>query len=506
MIEPTDTIIHTVAVGPSSAGHHGLLDTIAGDNGGDAHHVDTSGSTTAADVHLAAGAGINAWPQSLPNRLGDAYKQIAEDVLGEDRLFQFTDLSDPKTGTYTDTQTLPAGVDRLTVALNWEMPNHLLRLVVTDPNGNVYQHDPQAPNRICRDDLTHQTCIIDNPPAGTWQMTVHFVETTRENEFALWASARTAVDFRLLVGTRGSERGPSEPVLLLGYLHESGVALGGRTVTVNVFGPQNELVSTLKLVDDGQHGDGHPDDGIYGGYLLETDTTGMYAARGRAEGEDSTGDPFVLYDNATFDVRPRVLYVYGTDLTTALRYERLLEDNSLVVDLSVKGAVPGLDLRKYSLAVIGPDTGALGTWTPQAAVDAITQHELPVLGLGEGGYAYFGKLNLDIGYPEGAHGSGTSIDWNRATNTDPIWRYPYEFLLPKEALQLYEENSGRVDIYIGDQPFGVAVFGYKDNDDRYADLIMDEGFWMLWSFDDGPDAMTDTGRELFVNTAYRTLR
>jgi Mg-chelatase subunit ChlD len=507
VIEPTDTIIHTVAVGPSSSGHHGLLDTIAGDNGGASYHVDTSGSTTAAaGTVLAAGTGVDAWPQSLPNRLGDVYKQIAEDVLGENRLYQFTDLADPKMGTYTDTLQVPAGLKRLTVALNWEIPNHLLQLVVTDPNGTTYQHDPQVPNRFCRDDATHQTCIIENPRGGTWKMTVQFLETTRENEYALWASARTAVDFRLFVGTPGRERAPGEPVLLLGYLHESGKPLGSRTVTVKVFGPLGEATATVKLEDDGNHGDGQPDDGIYGGYLLATDAIGMYAARGQAQGNDSAGDPFVLYDNATFDVRPRVLYVYDSDATTALRYERLLEENSRVVDLSVKGAVPSLELSKYNLAVIGPDTGSLGTWTPQATVDALTQYEVPVLGLGEGGYAYFGVLGLDIGYANGAHGSGTSIIWNRVTVTDTIWRYPYEFSLPKEALQLYEADSSRVDIYLGDQPLGVTIFGYNDADQTYADLIMDEGYWMLWSFDDGPDAMTETGRELFVNTAYRTLR
>jgi hypothetical protein len=266
----------------------------------------------------------------------------------------------------------------------------------------------------------------------------------------------------------------------------------------------------LKLQDDGEHGDGQPDDGIYGGHLLATEATDIYAARGQAEGDDSLGNPFTLFDNATFDVRPRVLYVYDTDQATALAFESLLEDNSLVVDLAVKGAVSGLNLQKYNLVIIGAETGDKfsRTWEPQAAIDAIAQNELPVLGLADGGGLYFDAFNpgLDIGWLDSAISSGTAINWNRLTNTDDIWRYPYEFSLPKEPLQLYESDSRRVDVHVGDQPTGVTIFGYNDNNQAYADLIMDEDFWMLWGFSEGPTAMTDTGRELFVNTVYRTLR
>jgi hypothetical protein len=510
-IEPTDTIIHTVAVGPSSAGHHALLNTIASDNGGNSHHVDAGSTTMAmADVEPAAvtsGTGINAWPQSLPNRLGDAYKQIAEDVLGEHRLYQHTDLADPKLGHYTDTLQIPSGLKRLTVALNWQIENHMLQLTLTDPEGKVYEYSRQNPDPICRNDITHQTCIVERPTPGTWTMRVNFVETSRENEYALWASARTTVDFRLYVATPGSERTRGEPVHLLGYLHQSGKPLAEQAVVVNVFSPHGQSVP-LKLVDDGKHGDGQPNDGIYGGYLLDTEVAGMYAARGMAEGTDHLGDPFTRYDNVTFDVRPRVLYVYDTDLEKALDYERLLERNGVVVDLAVKGAVPGMNLRRYNLVIIGPETGRLDTWTPQAAINAITRYEVPVLGLGEGGYAYFGMRKLDIGYPNGEPGSGTSINWNRQTTSDPIWRYAHEFSLPKEPLQLYAEPSRRVDIYLGSEgePAGLTVFGYNDTKPRYANLTMDQGWYMLWSFYDGPRMMTDIGRDLFVNTVYRTLR
>ena len=88
---------------------------------------------------------------------------------------------------------------------------------------------------------------------------------------------------------------------------------------------------------------------------------------------------------------------------------------------------------------------------------------------------------------------------------DPIWDYPYEGLLRQEkVLQLYKEDSKRVDILIDDQ--NLQVFGYNDQDGKYANLVMLSNWWMLWGFQDGPSKMTDLGQRLFVNTAHRTLR
>ncbi|MEZ4637167.1 MAG: vWA domain-containing protein [Caldilineaceae bacterium] len=50
VIEPTDTIVHTVAVGPSNAGMHALLADIADDNGGESYVVNQTGGAAAADA------------------------------------------------------------------------------------------------------------------------------------------------------------------------------------------------------------------------------------------------------------------------------------------------------------------------------------------------------------------------------------------------------------------------------------------------------------------------
>jgi hypothetical protein len=82
----------------------------------------------------------------------------------------------------------------------------------------------------------------------------------------------------------------------------------------------------------------------------------------------------------------------------------------------------------------------------------------------------------------------------------------WNITLLKQPLQLYQEPSNRVDIYLLDQPPGLEVFGLNDADHDYANLLMESGWFMLWGFDNAPDAMTETGRNLFVSTVMRGMQ
>lgn len=518
VIEPTDTIIHTVAVGPASAGHHTLLAQIASDNGGNAYVVTDPNAAAAASVAApaAANTGLDAWPNTLANRLGDTYKAIAEDVLGENRLFQANGIANPKAGAERWIIDVPEGLNRLTFAVNWSVAGHILKLRAEDPGGNVYEVDQKNP--WCRSDVTHETCIIDGKVTpGKWLLSISFVETGADNEYVVWASAKTPVGFQLFVGTPVRDRVVNSPIQLLGFLYQGGKPLVGQNVVVKLYAPTDGAQQTpklgaaaasswtLQLFDDGLHGDGQPDDGIYGAVFTGGDRPGPYTVRGMAQGTDINGKPFELYRTTTFNLMPRALYVYDTDQAKGHEVANLLENNGIGVDLVQVNSVPTVNMLRYNLVIVGPDTGVLSNWGTDAAFSAIVQYERPVLGLGEGGYSFFGKLGLNIGWAHGAHGSGTSILWSNAT--DRIWDYPYEFdLRSVRLLQLYKEASSRVDIFLGNKPVGLQLFGLNDTDQRYTDLVMEGNWWTLWSFDDGPSKMTTTGQELFVNTAHRTLK
>ena len=449
--------------------------------------------------------GLDAWPSTLPNRLGDTYKAIAEELLGESRLFQARGIAEKQGAERWEIQ-VPEGLSRLTFAVNWTQPNQPIRLRVEDPEGNVYEYDKINP--WCRTDATHETCIIDEKVIpGKWLLSVHFLEGGQGNEFMVWASAKHPVSFQLFVGTPARDRVVSGPIQLVGFLNQGEKPLPGQTVAVKIFGPgEGDFPGntwTIQLHDDGAHGDGEAGDGIYGAIFNQGMQDGSYAVRGLAKGSGVDNQPFELYRHTSFHLLPKALYVHDGDIAKGNEVEHLLEGNGIGVDLAPMNSVVGIDLQRYSLIIIAPETGYLEKWGTDAIVRRIVSSEVPVLGLGEGGYAFFGQLKLAIGWPNGAHGNGKAI--SIGLTGDPIWDYPYEGLLRQEkVLQLYKEDSKRVDILIDDQ--NLQVFGYNDQDGKYANLVMLSNWWMLWGFQDGPSKMTDLGQRLFVNTAHRTLR
>jgi hypothetical protein len=195
--------------------------------------------------------------------------------------------------------------------------------------------------------------------------------------------------------------------------------------------------------------------------------------------------------------------VYSTDPDTGAAFAELLDANGISTDLVPVEAVPGVDFRRYSLILIGPETGAADEWGTPEALTAIVNSEVPVLGIGEGGYAYFGQISLDIGWPNGGWSTGTSVDWENSG--DDVWDMPYDIDLSPATLQLYSTDSTRVDILLGAEPL-VHVLGYKDGNHNYAEIVMEDDWRMLWGFESGPAAMSDLGRQVFVNSAHRLLR
>lgn len=223
----------------------------------------------------------------------------------------------------------------------------------------------------------------------------------------------------------------------------------------------------------------------------------------------------IAYDNytqdqasATFTVAGdnlTAVYVCDTDSDKAGDFKALLEAggmlNTTVVRLS---DVLTADFSLYDLVIIGPDTGSLGNWGTSEAVTRIARSGKPILGLGEGGYTFFGKLQLHIGYPHGAHSDRTTqirpVDLSHT-----IYQTPYSgFYSPTT---IYESSTESVEIHLPRPLSGVLALGRHITSDDYYSLVQESGRYFLWGFDGGPTAMTTySGQHLFVNVIWYMLR
>ncbi len=133
----------------------------------------------------------------------------------------------------------------------------------------------------------------------------------------------------------------------------------------------------------------------------------------------------------------------------------------------------------------------------------ITSVNKPVLGLGEGGYAFFGQTGSPIGWPHGWHGPAQFVD-NPVPAPSPYYYNPFDLSgLLGSPIKLYQALNNEVGIYVPGDPAPLTVLGWElpsspQGKHDHAPLISDS-CQQLWGFSESPTRMTPEGQRLFLN-------
>ena len=200
------------------------------------------------------------------------------------------------------------------------------------------------------------------------------------------------------------------------------------------------------------------------------------------------------------------LYIYGDSPDTSTPFVTFLNLQFISTQSVHHSGLVGMDLSRYDVLIVGNDTvNALGWGTP-AEVNAIISSGKPILGIGEGGYALFGNMQLPIGNPNGWHFNASSVlVLNYENPTYPVYQNP-NFISTNEGntLPLYLSPVADAEIYLPTIPSRIIAFGRSPNDADHYPLVLDSGQYFLWGFVEGPTQMTDQGLNLFEN-AVRVL-
>jgi parallel beta-helix repeat protein len=193
-----------------------------------------------------------------------------------------------------------------------------------------------------------------------------------------------------------------------------------------------------------------------------------------------------------------VAFIYDTDLAGAKAYGSFLRSNGVDVDLIPLNGVGRESLAGYRAILIGTDTGDTATWGTDTAVTAIVKSGRPVIAMGEGGYAFLGKLELATGYPHGIHSDNTTglyvVDLSSA-----FFNFPNDIPIPKSRLLSIYERSGSVEIHLDAVPRNVEVIGRDSISTNYYLLTRENNRYMFWGFTGGAEALTRAGGDLLVN-------
>lgn len=190
----------------------------------------------------------------------------------------------------------------------------------------------------------------------------------------------------------------------------------------------------------------------------------------------------------------KIVFIYSTDSSSADAYKSLLEPAGFTTDLVLSSNNGTTDFSKYYLIIIGNDVSTLSG----SDINKISDSAKPIIGLGEGGYSFFGGLGLKTGYPNGWHGSKNSI--YTVDKTQTVFNKPNSITIPTDnILQLYS-STGHVGIYLPSVPSNVIVLGRESTDTTHYPFTLENSKYLLWGFTASPTSMTQTGKDLFVNS------
>jgi hypothetical protein len=152
----------------------------------------------------------------------------------------------------------------------------------------------------------------------------------------------------------------------------------------------------------------------------------------------------------------KIAYVYRHDTATAGDFKAMLEGAGYTVDLIPQSAVSTTTFSTYDLLIVADDSGDLDQWgTPPIDPAPLVAAHKPIIGLGEGGYAFFGKVGSPIGWPNGWHGPLAKVlDLGALTN--PYYTSPNDLSgwLPG-PFPIYSAPVNEVGIYMPAVPASV---------------------------------------------------
>ncbi|UCE47688.1 MAG: right-handed parallel beta-helix repeat-containing protein, partial [Phycisphaerales bacterium] len=199
---------------------------------------------------------------------------------------------------------------------------------------------------------------------------------------------------------------------------------------------------------------------------------------------------------------PRVAYIHHSKVDVAQGYQALLITHGCPTALVPWHEAATTAFDAFDLIIAGTDTGYLTTWADEQNVAAVESPGKPVVGLGNGGYWYFGQLGLAIGRPNGARGSGNEIE--PVDPNHPLFNEPYPVGIPEDGRIEVSSETDSVIIFLYPVPVTVTALGQDAGNAGYYSLVLEHDRYLFSGFDVSAESLTEAGRALFVNVVIRT--
>ena len=282
--------VYTIALGPDA--DRPRLQKLAGDTGGTYHYA-SDPEWTPPPIGVLALDSVG----GLDLDLGEIYRVVGETVAAQQQIYSAR-------GTIgylhpmTHTITVDAASKEAIFVADWEG-------MFRGPLVTLYRPDGTTAAATFTDGSNgYRLWRIAAPPAGEWKLVLDQGDCLEfcAKEHLVEAALKTDLTMEVFLGLAPDQRPAGRPLPILVSLSDN-EPIRNATVQAEIEDPSGQAWS-LTLYDDGQHGDGIPDDGFYGNVFHQTFAVGSYVATVRAAGQSRWAGAFTRRLRASFDVSP----------------------------------------------------------------------------------------------------------------------------------------------------------------------------------------------------------
>ncbi|RLT45188.1 MAG: hypothetical protein DWI57_01330 [Chloroflexi bacterium] len=245
-----------------------------------------------------------------------------------------------------------------------------------------------------------------------------------------------------------------------------------------------------------------PDDANPGAHWLDVCAGDACA---RAEQTKKTGRSFQV-TGAMPIFSGSVAYIYDTDKEQAAQFASLLQPVGIVLTPIPLADVESTDFGRYRLVIVGSDTGSDQEWGTPSQVEALSK-AARIVGIGKGGHALFGRMDLMIGAP-----NGTQLQAHKIRAGDPqltSLRVPFDLtalVRNQREMPLFTTDVDTVMVDVPAEITDLLPHALLDgNRIINAGLVVGQGCRTLWGFHAPRSAMTPLGEAFFINLVVFAL-